>query len=85
MRREWGAELAATAADNVEHTTVTDGPGAEAGSVNLGVASGSDVTAEVAYGASGPRITLTNAGALVSGENPLLLTTRGGWMGRELW
>ena len=84
-----GAELAATAnetgAGAVLHTAVTDGPGAEAGSVGQGGTSGSEVTATAAYGASGPTITVTNVGtALLRGENPMLLTTRGGWMGREL-
>ena len=84
-----GTELAATANETgdgaVLHTAVTDGPGAEAGSVGQGGTSGSEVAATAAYGASGPTITVTNVGtALLRGENPMLLTTRGGWMGREL-
>ena len=76
-----GAELAATAADPVERTTVSDGPGVQAGSVSQG----GPVSATAKYGASGPAITVTGVGpALLRGENPVLLTTRGGWMGREL-
>ena len=85
-----GAELVTTAnetgAGAVLHTAVTDGPGAEAGSVNQGGTSGSEVAATAAYGASGPTITVTNVGTtgLLRGETPALLTTRGSWMGREL-
>ena len=77
-----GAELAATAAEPVEQTTVADGPGVQAGSVSQG----GPVSATAEYGASGPAITVTGVGAtgLLRGENPALLTTRGGWMGREL-
>ena len=93
-----GAELAATAvptaagatptADEiaavVTHTTVDDTgdpPTAPGGSV----AQGGVVGATAAYGASGPTITVTGVGGgLLRGENPMLLTTRGGWMGREL-
>ena len=93
-----GTELAATAvptaagatptADEiaavVTHTTVDDSgtpPTAPGGSV----AQGGAVSATAAYGASGPTITVTGVGTgLLRGENPMLLTTRGGWMGREL-
>ena len=86
-----GAELTATANEAgdaaVLHTAVTVAtpPVPEAGSVNQGGTSGTEVTATAAYGASGPTITVTNVGTTVlRGENPMLLTTRGGWMGREL-
>ena len=81
-----GTELAATANETgdaaVAHTTVSDGPGVEAGSLSQGAPA---ANATVTYGASGPTITVTGVGGtLVRGEDPLLLTTRGGWMGREL-
>ena len=77
-----GAELAAMATDPVERTAVPDGPGAQAGSVSQG----GEVSATAQFGASGPGITVTGVGAagLLRGEAPALLTTRGGWMGREL-
>ncbi len=94
-----GTELAATAvpaaagatptpdeiAAVVTHTTVDDTgdpPAAPGGSV----AQGGAVSATVSYGASGPTITVAGVGTtgLLRGENPMLLTTRGGWMGREL-
>ena len=76
-----GWELAATATDPVERTAVPDGPGVQAGSVSQGGEAG----ATAQFGASGPAITVTGVGAaLLGGEAPVLLTTRGGWMGREL-
>ena len=61
-------------------------PAVPNGSVDQGGASGSEVSARATYGASGPSITVNNVGAtaLLRGEAPVLLTTRGGWMGREL-
>ena len=75
-----GTELATTAAEAVAGADPSDGPGVEAGSVSQGgVASATAV-----YRASGPSITVTGVGTtLQAGETPALLTTRGGWMGRE--
>ena len=81
-----GAELQATAAATgdgaVTHTTVSDGPGVEAGSV----AQGAEVSATAAYTANGPTITVTGVGTtLLRGESPVeVLEIRGGWKGREL-
>ena len=82
-----GAELQATAEEDnsagaaVVHTAVSDGPGVEAGSV----AQGGAASATAAYTANGPTITVTGPGTtLTRGENPMVLQTRGGWMGREL-
>ncbi|MYD92252.1 MAG: hypothetical protein F4Y02_00875 [Chloroflexi bacterium] len=73
-----GRELAVTAAATGDSAVVHTGP---AGSVSQG----GEVSATVEYGASGPAITVTGVGAaLLRGEAPVLLTTRGGWMGREL-
>jgi len=49
------------------------------------VSQGTAVSADATYGASGPSFTVTGvATAWGRGEAPALLTTRGGWMGREL-
>ena len=87
-----GAELAATAAEppTVGNIAEVAGPPVLAavtnGTVDQGLAAGSEASARAVYGASGPTITVTGVGTtgLLRGENPMLLTTRGGWMGREL-
>ena len=67
-----GAALATTAAATATITT---------GDVSQGTAASADAT----YGASGPTFAVTGVGtALGRGEAPALLTTRGGWMGREM-
>ena len=87
-----GAELAATAAEapTVGNIAAVTGPPAldavANGTVDQGLAAGSEASARAVYGASGPTITVAGLGTtgLLRGENPMLLTTRGGWMGREL-
>ena len=77
-----GTELATNAADAAAQTTVTS---PENSPSEGSVSQGGEVSATVAHGASGPTITVTGVGtALQRGENPALLTMRGGWMGREL-
>ena len=74
-----GAELAATATATGDSAVVhTEATGS--------VSQGGEVSATAQFGASGPAITVTGVGAtgLLRGEAPALLTTRGGWMGREL-
>ena len=85
-----GTELAATANETgdaaVAHTAVTDGPGAEAGSVSQG----GEASATATYNAAGPRFTVTaGTGAVLRGESPTSLMTSGekpsgGWPGAEL-
>ncbi len=75
-----GTELAATAAEEAARTTVADsGPG----SVSQGAPATSTT---VTYGASGPTFKVTGPGTTLQlGESPVgVLTTRGGWKGREL-
>ena len=77
-----GTELATNAADAAAQTTVTS---PENSPSEGSVSQGGEVSATVAHGANGPTITVTGVGtALQRGENPALLTMRGGWMGREL-
>ena len=77
-----GTELATNAADAAAQTAVTS---PENSPSEGSVSQGGEVSATVAHGASGPTITVTGVGtALQRGEDPALLTMRGGWMGREL-
>ena len=75
-----GAELAATAgqtsARELGRFVGDDGAG--------NVSQGEDTGARVTYGANGPTFRVLDAGNLGIGETPALLTTRGGWLGREM-
>ena len=76
------ATVAAAAATIGDTPAVTDGPELV---TNGRVSQGGTASARATYGASGPTMTVDGAGTTLGrGETPMLLTMRGGWMGREL-